>query len=72
MKYDKCPKCNLNYKLVEDKFCSVCQKNDKLDDENDDSENLCPLCYKNKVEYDEIMCDKCLQKRKKQQENERE
>lgn len=68
MKYDICPKCYLNYKLCEQKLCSVCSSDQMADDfENyqDDFDIICPICYKNKIGVEDIMCTKCAQKRKK-------
>lgn len=66
MLYDRCPRCELNYKKKTDKYCQVCM-DEMAHKENDFDENefICPLCYKNKIGYDEVICKKCQQKRQK-------
>lgn len=60
MKYDKCPYCELNYKLVGEKMCDICKNKSVYED---DEEFICPICYKNKLEIDEVICKKCREKR---------
>lgn len=68
MKYKKCPRCGLNYILCSQNICFVCQ--DELDgkqsifDETFD-EIICPICGKNKIDIDEVMCKQCMAKRSK-------
>ena len=69
MKYKKCPRCGLNYILLESELCQVCQ--DELNGkrsifDGEDSECLlCPYCEKNYMGYDDVMCRQCEMKRNK-------
>ncbi len=67
MQYDKCPRCELNYKLVEEEYCSLCRAflEGKEEDEEEET-SLCPLCLKNTIDYDELICKKCQKKRSNQ------
>ena len=63
-KYKKCPRCELNYILIEEELCQVCKTELKLapSEEEDDLE-LCTLCGKNLITVDQVMCDECARKR---------
>lgn len=63
-KYKKCPRCELNYILVDEELCQVCKTELKLapSEEEDDME-LCTLCGKNLITVDQVMCDECARKR---------
>ena len=65
-RYIKCPRCELNYILVKDKFCDVCKSEMKAGilDENDFDEleeglELCPVCRVNYISEGETMCATC-------------
>ena len=63
-KYKKCPRCELNYILVEEELCQVCKTELKLaPSEEDDDMELCTLCGKNLITVDQVMCDECARKR---------
>lgn len=64
MHYNKCPKCDLNYKLVENELCEVCKKELAGEYDCEDLDMLCPICYKNKIDYDEVICTKCAKHRR--------
>ena len=69
MKYKKCPRCGLNYILLNEEICKVCR--DEIDrkksifDDEDYDELICPYCDKNPIGIDEIMCGQCRAKRNK-------
>ena len=69
MKYVKCPRCGLNYILLEEDMCQVCK--DELNckksifDDADYDELICPYCERNVMGVDEIMCAECRAKRSK-------
>lgn len=69
MKYKKCPRCGLNYILVEQEVCGVCldeiSGKKSIFDQEDDEELLCPYCEKNKMGIDDIMCKQCAMRRHK-------
>lgn len=70
--YIRCPRCELNYCLKKDKYCSVCiaemnGTNDLLFDDLD--LELCPICKINYIQPDEIMCVTCLKERKHSSED---
>ena len=46
MIYEKCPRCELNYKSSDEKYCSVCMRELEGDtfDEEEDAERLCIFC----------------------------
>ena len=67
MGYIKCPRCDLNWILEEQKLCDVCRAELKMDgtsllsDEFDDEELvLCPVCKQNYMGATEEMCEQCL------------
>ncbi|MDD3396941.1 MAG: hypothetical protein PHR96_00110 [Clostridia bacterium] len=65
--YIRCPRCELNYCLKKDKYCSVCkaEMNGNKDFLIDDLDlELCPICKTNYIQPDEIMCATCLKERK--------
>lgn len=66
MKYKKCLRCGLNYILSDRELCEVCRNElvgikSIFDDDFDCL--LCPICLKNKIGEDEVMCDRCRLKR---------
>ena len=64
--YIRCPRCELNYCLKKDKYCSVCRAEMEGDKDAfvDDLElELCPICKTNYIQTDEIMCATCLKER---------
>ena len=70
MGYVKCPRCDLNWILEEQKLCDVCRAELKMDgasllsDELDDDELvLCPICKQNYMGATEEMCEQCLAER---------
>lgn len=63
-KYKKCPRCELNYILVEEELCPVCKAELKLTpSESEDDLELCTFCGKNFITVDQVMCDECSKKR---------
>lgn len=68
MKYTKCPRCGLNYVTENQQVCSVCQ--DELEGrksifDDDFDEIICPICGRNKIGFDDLMCQQCYLKRSK-------
>ena len=69
MKYQKCPRCGLNYIKQDEKLCAVCR--DELDgkksifDAEDAELIMCPYCEKNFMGIEDIMCQQCQKKRNK-------
>ncbi len=67
-KYVKCPRCELNYILEGEDYCSVCksemQHHPESDDELLDIEDmdLCPVCGQNYIKEGEPMCEDCRNK----------
>ncbi|MDD2445276.1 MAG: hypothetical protein PHX09_00425 [Clostridia bacterium] len=64
--YIRCPRCELNYCVKKDKYCSVCkaEMNGNKDISEDLDLELCPICKTNYIQADEIMCATCLKERK--------
>ena len=69
MKYKRCPRCGLNYILIDEQTCPVCK--DEIEgkksifDEESFNELICPYCEKNVMGIDDIMCAQCRAKRGK-------
>ena len=62
--YIRCPRCELNYILKKDKFCSVCKSEMQVGGgELDEEMELCPICKTNYIGADEVMCQTCMQER---------
>lgn len=74
-KYIKCPRCELNYILEDEDYCSVCKNEMKHHSETDEDEDLldfddmelCHVCGQNYVKEDQTICDEC--RKKKNEEN---
>lgn len=56
----KCPRCELNYMLDTDKMCSVCKKDVRGEQEEDDMIELCSECGENPVIPGQELCAYCL------------
>lgn len=65
MKYEKCPRCDLNYKTEKSEYCTVCEREIRGEQFFEDSDMLCPMCYKSALDYDEVICKKCARRRNK-------
>ena len=70
-KYIKCPRCELNYILEGEDYCTICKsemkhhaegEDDGLLDNFDDME-LCPVCGVNYIKEGQAMCDECKKKK---------
>jgi len=58
--YKKCPICELNYIQQNEKMCSICRKERKLlENDNNSATILCPYCGENYIEESKEMCDVC-------------
>lgn len=58
--YIVCPRCELNYIVKKDKFCSVCKAEMNGDSAYEDLDlEVCPICKVNFIRPDEIMCASC-------------
>lgn len=66
MKYTKCPRCGLNYILPNEELCSVCRNEingvKSIFDEEFDC-IVCPICLKNMMGVDDVMCERCRLRR---------
>ena len=73
MKYKKCPRCGLNYILLEQDLCKVCLDEiagrKSIFDEVADTDLICPYCEKNVMDIDDIMCAACRAKRSKKSDD---
>ena len=72
MKYKKCPRCGLNYILLDEEVCKVCldeMAGRKSIFDEDDGDLICPYCEKNVMGIDDIMCAQCRAKRSKKSED---
>ena len=62
--YIRCPRCELNYILKKDKYCSVCKAEMQVGGGELDEYELCPICKTNYIGPDEVMCSQCMEERK--------
>lgn len=77
-KYKKCPRCELNYILLDREYCDVCEKElkgvpdefDVLDVDDEEQLELCPICGENMMRPGEDMCAECKSKLDRSDENE--
>lgn len=63
--YKKCPRCELNYILVDDDYCEVCKAELKISGYElleDEEENICPVCQINFLDIGEKICVECKEK----------
>ena len=56
----KCPRCELNYMLDTEKFCSVCRREVRGESEQFDMVELCSECGENPVVPGQDLCAYCL------------
>lgn len=61
----KCDKCELNYIMDDQPYCSVCMKEMKGLDHHDDDGDVCPLCGEREVAFGQEYCNECLSDLKK-------
>ena len=67
--YIKCPRCELNYIHKDDGYCDVCKAELKLgpqlvfavDEDDEETMELCPVCKQVYIKAGEEMCAKCLE-----------
>lgn len=65
--YIKCPRCDLNYIDSRQDKCDICMAelglapNILIDDELEDDvvKELCPICKRTFINFDQEICDKC-------------
>lgn len=55
----KCPRCELNYILDGEKYCTVCRREIKGEPERE-AFDLCPVCNENPVAPGKELCALCL------------
>jgi len=71
--YIMCPKCELNFILKSDKYCTVCKATlgliDKSllipDDDEAVGEKLCSMCNNTYIADDELICFLCLKEKER-------
>ena len=56
----KCPRCELNYMLDTEKYCSVCRREVRGESEQFDLVEICPECGENPVAPGQEVCVFCL------------
>lgn len=66
MGYIKCPRCELNYMPDTERYCSVCKREMRGEDEHDEIE-LCSACGENPVVPGEELCAACLKELTRQE-----
>ena len=73
--YILCPRCEINYIVSKDKYCTVCKAELGLldpsillpDDEEAGFEKLCPVCQVNYIGEDEEICFLCQKEREERE-----
>ena len=66
MGYIKCPRCELNYMPDTERYCSVCKREMRGEDEHDEIE-LCSACGETPVVPGEELCAACLKELTRQE-----
>lgn len=65
-KYKRCPRCELNWIPEDEEYCDVCKAELKIGGasllEDEEEEELCPVCHSNYLEPGEKICSYCAQK----------
>jgi len=63
--YVRCPRCELNYILKDEEYCSVCKQEMKVGGGEIDELDMevCPICKTNYMMPHEIMCASCFEER---------
>jgi len=56
---EKCPRCELNYILDGEKYCTVCRREIKGEPERE-AFDICPVCNENPVAPGKELCALCL------------
>lgn len=62
MNYERCGRCEINYKPVGEPYCEVCRREIKGERYYEDEEDtvLCPYCGIRKISCGEEACRYCL------------
>ncbi len=63
----KCPRCELNYIAVTEKYCNVCRKELKGEDDSEELQGLCIECGENPAVAGQMLCADCLHERRRQE-----
>ena len=66
MGYIKCPRCELNYIQESERYCPVCKREMRGEDEHEELE-LCSACGERPVVPGEELCAQCLKELKLQE-----
>lgn len=66
MGYIKCPRCELNYMPDTERYCSVCKREMRGEDEHEELE-LCSACGEHPVVPGEELCAACLKELTRQE-----
>lgn len=64
MVYERCPRCEINYKQDWESVCEICKKEMEgfwIEEDDEEFEKLCPYCEINIIESGE-MCASCLKR----------
>lgn len=62
----KCPRCELNYMQDTDRYCTVCRREMRGEEEREEVD-LCPECGEHPVVPGEEMCAFCIKEMKRQE-----
>ena len=66
MGYIKCPRCELNYMPDTERYCQVCKREMRGEDEHEELE-LCSACGEHPVVPGEELCQACLKEMRQQE-----
>ena len=64
----KCPRCELNYMYDNEKMCTVCKKDVRGEQEDDEMLELCSECGENPVVPGHEVCAFCLKEMQRRSE----
>lgn len=67
----KCPRCELNYIAITEKYCNVCRKELKGEYDAEDSQSLCIECGENPALTGQELCADCLREKRRQEKLEK-
>ena len=67
MALHKCPRCELNYAKDGEKYCDVCKREMKGEEDIEILHDTCPECGERPVVPGEELCVLCLRERKRQE-----
>ncbi|MDP2892000.1 MAG: hypothetical protein Q8O09_02550 [Bacillota bacterium] len=63
----KCPRCELNYIREGERFCEICKKELRGEDDSEETPEMCSECNEHPAIKSEDLCLFCLREKKRQE-----